>query len=297
MLDISKIHQGMEVYDGNRQMLGKVEKISGQNLIVKGQSIPLSAFSSMEQNKLYIEQGATAATTGALQDGEALKVAVHEEQLNVGKRQVDLGEVQVHKTVTQEQVNVPIELRQEEVHVEQVKVTNRPLVAGELENAFQEGTISIPVRGEEAVVNKQAVVTGEVDINKNVRAEQQNISDTVRKEQVTVDNNVDQTTGRVTAQPQAVETRANTQADVNPTTYNQNAGPVGYGQAQLQEDMAVYSSDGHHLGKVKEMGDTNFLVGRGLFHDEMEADYSSIKGIENNDVILNFTEAQVNEMS
>ncbi len=296
MLDISKIRQGMEVYNGN-QLLGKIEQIKGQNVMVKGQTIPLSAFTRMDQNKLYIEQG--GAVQANLQEGEAMKVAVHEEQLNVGKRQVELGEVQVHKTVTQEQVNVPIELRKEEVHVEQMQVTNRPLQAGEVANAFQEGTITIPVRGEEAVVAKQAVVTGEVVINKDVMAEQQTISDSVRKEHVTVDNNVERSRGQVVAQPQlqpqVVETR--TQTEVDPTMYNQTATTGGYTQAQLQEDMPVYSSDGHHLGKIKEFRDTDFLLGRGIFKGDLEADYSSIGNIENGEVVLNFSQDQINEMS
>ena len=43
---------------------------------------------------------------------------------------------------------------------------NRPLQAGDLDNAFDEGTIRVPVRGEEVVAQKEAVVTGEVVINR-----------------------------------------------------------------------------------------------------------------------------------
>jgi len=47
----------------------------------------------------------------------------------------------------------------------------------------------VPVRGEEAVVAKEAVVTGEVVIDKNRTSEQRQVSDTVRKQSVDVDEN------------------------------------------------------------------------------------------------------------
>lgn len=154
----------------------------------------------VENNGIYLTGYSTGTTQEYIEiatDQNELRVPVVEEQLNVGKRETQTGEVQIHKTVTQEQVSVPVELRREEVHVQQVDVSNRPLQAGELETAFQEGTMRVPVRGEEAVVAKQAVVTGEVEINKSVTAEQHTISDTVRKEQVSVDKNYDQTASRV----------------------------------------------------------------------------------------------------
>jgi hypothetical protein len=68
-------------------------------------------------------------------------------------------------------------------------VADRPLREGEAEAAFQEGTIRVPVRGEEAIVTKEAVVTGEVVINKERTTEHQEITDTVRKQRVEVDEN------------------------------------------------------------------------------------------------------------
>jgi uncharacterized protein (TIGR02271 family) len=117
-------------------------------------------------------------------EGE-IRVPVAEERLAVGKREVELGEVEIHRTVTQEQVSVPVELRHEEVRVEEVDIADRPLRAGE--DVFQEGTIRVAVRGEEAVVAKEAVVTGEVVINKEQLVEQQTITDTVRREHVDVE--------------------------------------------------------------------------------------------------------------
>lgn len=118
-------------------------------------------------------------------DTSDMRIPVSEEQLNVEKREAEIGEVQLRKTVTQEQQTVPVELTREEVHVERRDVGDRPLRPGE--QAFEESTIRMPVRGEEAVVTKEAVVTGEVVLNKEQTIERQQVADTVRKERVEVD--------------------------------------------------------------------------------------------------------------
>ena len=54
------------------------------------------------------------------------------------------------------------------------------------EDVFDAGTIVVPLRGEEAVVSKETVVTGEVVIDKGRVAEERTITDTVRKQRVEV---------------------------------------------------------------------------------------------------------------
>jgi len=115
----------------------------------------------------------------------AVRVPVAEEHLTVGTREVELGAVDVRKTVTEEEQTVPVTLRRDEVNVQEVDVADRPLRAGE--DAFSEGTIRVPVRGEEAVVGKEAVVTGEVVVNTETVAREEQVSGTVRKQRVDVD--------------------------------------------------------------------------------------------------------------
>ena len=93
----------------------------------------------------------------------------------------DRADHEVHK----ERRSVPVTLSQEKVRVEKRDVPERPLRAGE--EAFQEGTIRVPVRGEEAVARKEAVVTGEVVVNKERTTETQQVADTVRRTEVHVD--------------------------------------------------------------------------------------------------------------
>jgi uncharacterized protein (TIGR02271 family) len=124
--------------------------------------------------------GTRRADLGAGTRDEAARVPLVEEQLQVGKRAVELGEVEVQKQVTTERVDVPVELAREEVRVRQEKIAERPVAPGEA--AFEEGTIRVPVRGEEAVIEKQAFVTGEVVIDRERTTETQTVSETLRRE-------------------------------------------------------------------------------------------------------------------
>jgi uncharacterized protein (TIGR02271 family) len=119
------------------------------------------------------------------QDQREIRVPEVEERLQVEKRPVQQGEVRIEREVHEEQKTVPVTLTQEEVHVEKRDVAERPLREGE--EAFQEGTIRVPVRGEEAIARKEAVVTGEVVVNKERTTEQQQVADTVRRTEVHVD--------------------------------------------------------------------------------------------------------------
>ena len=120
--------------------------------------------------------------------GEAVRVPITEEEVKVGKREVEKGAVRIRKEVHTETVNQPVELRREEVVVERVAPGTPGAVP---EDAFKEGEIRVPLKEEEAVVQKTAKVTGEVRLRKEVETETKNIQETVRKEEVRVENEGD----------------------------------------------------------------------------------------------------------
>lgn len=122
---------------------------------------------------------------GATQDADHIRVPVVEEQLNVQKQVQQAGEVQVRKDVITEQVNVPVELTREEVVVTRHAV-DRDLQPGE--QAIGEEVLRVPVSEETVSVSKQAHVVEEVEISKQRVTEQQNVTDTVRREVVDVDD-------------------------------------------------------------------------------------------------------------
>jgi uncharacterized protein (TIGR02271 family) len=135
-----------------------------------------------------VAAGAVGAARDQVVEAEGqVRVPVREERLEVETRPTELGAVEIRKTVESEQQTVPVELTREEVHVEQRDVPARPATEADRPGAFEEGTIRVPVRGEEAVARKEAVVTGEVVIDKTRTTETQQVTDTVRRERVEVD--------------------------------------------------------------------------------------------------------------
>ena len=135
--------------------------------------------------------GAMAAGTAAsglasprAEDGDA-PLQVVEEQLRVGKREVAGGRVRVRSYVVERPVEEQVELRQERVTIERRPV-NRELRPGDA--AFQEQTIEAVERGEEAVVSKTARVVEEVGLRKDVEQEKQVLRDTVRRQEVEVED-------------------------------------------------------------------------------------------------------------
>jgi uncharacterized protein (TIGR02271 family) len=188
------IQEGMQVYGADNQMIGRVDRVHGDGFDVSGFHYDRDSVMRVEHNRVYIEgvgtrEGTAGADASLAAEGEdrEVRVPVVEEQLQVGKREVDLGEVEIRRRVVEEEQSVPVTLRREDVRVEQVGTPTRPLQPGE--EAFQEGTIRVPVRGEEAVVAKEAVVTGEVVVDKDVTTDQRQVGDTVRRTEVDFDEN------------------------------------------------------------------------------------------------------------
>src|SRR5919107_262077 len=99
-------------------------------------------------------------------EGGEARIPVIEEELRVGKREVEGGGVRVRTRVVERPVEEAVRLREERVNVERRPV-NRPVSESDL-SAFREGTFELRERSEEAVVDKTARVVEEVAINKEV---------------------------------------------------------------------------------------------------------------------------------
>jgi len=190
MSGFENIHDGMMVYGADNQPLGTIEDVTRDRFRVNGRDVSRDNIARVTADGVYVRGTGSDYMQGAgttMRDRGEMTVPKVEERLDVEKREGELGTVDIHRHVTEEQQSVPVDLRREEVHVEERDVAERPLRAGE--DVFQEGTIRVPVRGEEAAVSKEAVVTGEVAVTKEQTTEHQEIRDTVRRQDVDVDEN------------------------------------------------------------------------------------------------------------
>jgi uncharacterized protein (TIGR02271 family) len=131
--------------------------------------------------------GATGLTERASSTarGSDEVIPVAEEELHVGKREVNRGRVRLHSRVIERPVQEQVTLREEHVDIERRPV-DRPL--SDADRAFQERTIEAEERREEAVVSKEARVVEEVVVRKEADQRTETISDTVRKTEVDVED-------------------------------------------------------------------------------------------------------------
>jgi uncharacterized protein (TIGR02271 family) len=123
--------------------------------------------------------------TDRTRSGDETVIPIVEEQLSVGKREVERGGVRVRSYVVETPVEESVTLRDETVNVER-RAVNRP--ADVTADAFRERTIELTETDEEAVVAKTARVVEEVVVSKDVTERTEQVSDTVRRTEVDVEN-------------------------------------------------------------------------------------------------------------
>jgi uncharacterized protein (TIGR02271 family) len=114
------------------------------------------------------------------------RVPVVEEELVVGKRQRQAGEVDVHKRVETEHVSQPVTRMREDVEVERVPL-RADEAAAPTEEQLQEGEIRVPIMEEEVVVEKRPVAKEEVVIRKHAVETTENVEADVRRERVDIE--------------------------------------------------------------------------------------------------------------
>ena len=123
-----------------------------------------------------------ASTTGTPSAEAERTVPVTEEELVVGKRDVEQGGVRVYSRVVEQPVQQTVELNEERVEVER-RPASRPASA----DAFREQSFEMRERAEEPVVEKRARVVEEVKVGKKRSKAARTVEDTVRKTEVEVD--------------------------------------------------------------------------------------------------------------
>ncbi len=116
------------------------------------------------------------------------RIPIVEEQLNVGKRQVERGGARVRSYVRETPVQEQVNLREEHVSVERRPV-GQTLSGAELERGdmLRERNIEMTETAEVPVVEKEARVTEEMVVRKTSEERTENVQDTVRRTEVDVD--------------------------------------------------------------------------------------------------------------
>ena len=136
------------------------------------------------RNASYEETTDAYRGTGSTTTTGQTSIPVVEEELVVGKREVDLGGVRVYSHIVERPVSADVSLHNESIGIER-RAVNRPATAAD----FQTGSQPIELRatGEEAVVGKTARVVEEVSVGRQGSDRTETINDTVRKTEVDIE--------------------------------------------------------------------------------------------------------------
>ena len=233
---------GAEVFGTDGDKVGTVSAVyPGYIIVEKGfffptdYYIPVNAIASYDADRVYLTVskdaalgrdwdirpvdletatvGTTTATTDMLtepdrlaaarvESDEEIRIPVMEEELTATVRGQEAGAVRIEKDVVAEQRTLDVPVTEERVRVER-RVVDRPVTAADVD-AFEETVIDVPLRSETVDVQKQARVAEEVVVSKEATQRTERVTDTVRKEEVFVDEDgiiVDDTRGEATSRP------------------------------------------------------------------------------------------------
>jgi len=221
--NMSEVTKGAEVYDANNEKVGKVVEVGRNSFKVekgfifhKDMHLPMAAVAQADSKNVRLrvpkdqamtmgteqlppeghewygtdttnartttERGMTERTGRA---GETMSVPVIEEELKAGVREKEGGMARVTKSVVEEQQSIDVPVQHEEVYVTE-RAVNRAATPEEMK--MMDRDIEIPLRQQEVVTSKEAVVTGEVNIRKETVRETERVTDTVRREEVHVED-------------------------------------------------------------------------------------------------------------
>jgi len=211
--DLNQVQPGWNVFDRQGEKIGGVNEVQPDYLVLtkgliflKDLYVPIDAIETIdatdEQVTLNVQKSdidetqwgqAPAASyrgdpTNAQSESDEV-LTVKEERIRADKARKQTGEVAVGKRVVEEQADVEIPVTREEVEVSRRRV-DRPANANET-FAEDSGTIRVPVTAEEVNVTKEPRVVEEIVVSKRPVTETQRVSDTVRREEVVMDETGD----------------------------------------------------------------------------------------------------------
>jgi len=179
----------LDLVDANSQPGEVLLKDVFQNILPRSKNVPAGT----DPRTLLSQTGAAPVRQMETNVGDQsrLSVPIVEEKLNVSKRTVEFGALEIRKTVEEFHDSRRLPLSFDQLDVQHVEV-NRPLNAP-LEPRYEDDVLIIPVMEEVLVIEKRLMLKEEVRISKRQVVRAQQIDETLRREHVELvppDNNL-----------------------------------------------------------------------------------------------------------
>ena len=231
----SQINVGDEVYGSDGEKVGSVAEVQSSYIVVeKGfffptdYYIPTGAIASARDGQVNLNVAKDAALNSAwdtvpdtasvftdadltatgrgsasgqaesgayeVAAGDELRIPVMEEELTATVRPAEAGAVRIEKRVVEEDRVLEVPVTDEQIRVER-RIVDRPVGTNETQ-AFEEIVIDVPLSSEQVELQKQARVAEEIVVSKEAVQRTERVNDTVRREEVYVDEDATADGGR-----------------------------------------------------------------------------------------------------
>lgn len=129
------------------------------------------------------EQSYEREAKSAKSSTEDIVIPIIEEELEIGKREVDAGGVRVATHVSDVPVEKTVTVREERIRVER-RVVDRPV--DDRDEVFQERAFEMKASAEQPYVTKRAHIVEEIRVHKDAEEHEEKIQDRVRHTEVDI---------------------------------------------------------------------------------------------------------------
>jgi uncharacterized protein (TIGR02271 family) len=121
-------------------------------------------------------------TAGRAASSADIVIPIVEEELSIGKREIDAGGVRVSTHVSARPVAQSVTVIEEKINVER-RVVDRPIDDGQ-QDSFRDRSFELKTTAEEPVITKRAHVVEEIRIHKDRTERVEAVDDTLRRTEV-----------------------------------------------------------------------------------------------------------------
>jgi uncharacterized protein (TIGR02271 family) len=150
---------------------------------------PDGRLSEREEQELYRHYGLDYNREGTRpQDATDDAMTRSEEELRVGTTEREAGRVRLRKYVVEDEVTQTVPVRREEVRVEREPITDANVGDAMDGPEISEEEHEVVLHEEEPVAEKRAVPKERVRLDKDAHTEERTVSETLRKEEIDVDD-------------------------------------------------------------------------------------------------------------
>jgi stress response protein YsnF len=183
-VDVDERHQQMS--SGSWTGMAAGQNMSNQNMSNQNMSgSSTTGAQNMTNQDMTSSSTAGQNMTGRGSDMTNKAIPIIEENLQVGKREVETGGARLRSRIIEKPVEEHLRLRQEHVWIERNPV-NRPASEADIQG-FREGEIEMTEHAEVPVVNKEARVVEEIRMGMEVEERDETVRGTVRRTDVDVE--------------------------------------------------------------------------------------------------------------